>query len=353
MNEELESNEQLVAGNNPFTSSARSQMATVQVEQERAVAEVQAAIILARRFPRDPVQSMDKILNSCTRPGLAESALYSYSRGGTDITGPSIRLAEAMAQAWGNLSYGIRELEQRDGESTVEAFAWDLETNVRQTKIFQVSHERHSKRGTTKLTDPRDIYETIANNAARRLRSCLLGILPGDVTEEAVKQCEVTMRSNADTSPEAIQKMLKAFADNFGVSKEQIEKRIQRRVDSIQPAQVISLRKIFASLKDGMSNADDWFEGGTEKKEFIKKPAKQEPSDAEVQQQPAQNGQDAQRMSLVDEINEKADAAGMSVKTIKAWAHKEGLVQDATMVLGKYPTESLEAILARWEEISK
>lgn len=259
MNEEPE-NTQLTAASNPFSNSNRNQLATVQVEQERAVAEVQSAILLARRFPRDPVQAVDRILNACTRPGLAEGALYTYSRGGSEISGPSIRLAEAMAQAWGNLSFGIRELEQRDGESTVEAFAWDLETNVRQTKVFQISHERHTKSSVKKLTDPRDIYELVANNGARRLRACILGVIPGDVTEEAVKQCEVTLRSSADTSPEATQKMVKAFCE-YGVTKEQIEKRIQRRIDTIQPAQVISLRKIYASIKDGMSNAEDWFEG--------------------------------------------------------------------------------------------
>lgn len=273
---------ELSAASNPFLAQ-KGQLATVQVEQERAVAEVQAAIILARRFPRDPVQATDRILNACTRPGLAEGALYTYSRGGTEISGPSIRLAEAMAQCWGNLSFGIRELEQRDGESTVEAFAWDLETNVRQTKVFQIAHERHSKKGVTKLSDPRDIYELVANNGARRLRACILGVIPGDVTEEAVKQCEVTMRSTADTSPDAIQKMVKVFAE-FGVTKEQIEKRIQRRIDTIQPAQVISLRKIYASLKDGMSNPEDWFEGAgqpVEKPSLVKKKTEKAPEQLE------------------------------------------------------------------------
>ena len=32
-----------------------------------------------------------------------------------------------MAQAWGNMQFGIRELDQRNGESTVQAFAWDVE----------------------------------------------------------------------------------------------------------------------------------------------------------------------------------------------------------------------------------
>jgi len=223
------------------------------------MAEVQGAIILAKRFPRSQIESMDRILVACQRPGLAEQALYSYSRGGSEITGPSIRLAEAIAQNWGNVQFGIKELEQRNGESTVEAFCWDMETNVRQVKTFQVKHERHTKKGSYKLEDPRDIYELAANQGARRLRACILGIIPGDVIESAVTQCESTLKAKADTSPEALKKLVDTFAAH-SVTKEQIEKRIQRRLDTITPAQLIQLRKIYNSLKDGMSSVADWFE---------------------------------------------------------------------------------------------
>ena len=233
--------------------------ALVEVEQGRAVAEVQSAIVLAKRFPRNQIDALDRILVACQRPGLAEQALYTYARGGTEITGPSIRLAECLAQNWGNVQFGIKELEQRNGESTVEAFAWDMETNVRQTKAFQVKHERYTKKGKYALEDPRDIYEMIANNGARRLRACILGIIPGDIVEAAQGQCESTMKAKADTSPEALKKLVDAFA-GYGVTKEQIEKRIQRRIDTITAAQLIQLRKIYNSLKDGMSGAADWFE---------------------------------------------------------------------------------------------
>ena len=230
--------------------------AVAQTDQQRAIAEVQAAMMIARANPRDPIVAMDRILNACTRPTLANAAVYTYNRGGSDVSGPSIRLAEAMAQAWGNMQFGIRELEQRGGESTVQAFAWDVETNTRREVTFQVPHMRYTKRGVTRLEDPRDVYEMVANQGARRLRACILAVIPGDVTEAAVAQCETTMHTAADTSPEAIAKLVGAF-EAFGVTREQIERRIQRRLDAIQPAQVVSLRKVYASLRDGMSGAAD------------------------------------------------------------------------------------------------
>jgi hypothetical protein len=239
--------------------------ALVEVEQQRAMVEVQGAIILAKKFPRNQIEALDKIKVACQRTGLAEQALYSYSRGGTEITGPSIRLAEAIAQNWQNLQFGIRELEQRNGESTVEAFCWDVESNTRHVKTFQVKHERFTKKGSYRLEDPRDIYELTANQGARRLRAAILSIIPGDIVETAVTECEATLKAKADTSAEALKKLIEAFAA-FKVTKDQIEKRIQRRLDTITPAQLIQLRKIYNSMRDGMSAAADWFEAaaGTE-----------------------------------------------------------------------------------------
>lgn len=236
----------------------------VEQETQRAIAEVQAAIMLAKRFPRNQAEAMDRILMSCQRQSLAEQSVYSYSRGGSEITGPSIRLAEAIAQQWGNMQFGIRELEQKNGESTVEAFAWDVETNTRQVKVFQVPHVRHTRQGAKRLEDPRDIYEMIANQGARRLRACILGVIPGDVVDAAVDQCEATMKAKADTSPEGIKKLVAAFAP-FGVTSDMIAKRIQRtNLESITPAQVVALKKVYASLRDGMSTPATWFDGFTE-----------------------------------------------------------------------------------------
>lgn len=238
--------------------------ASTEVAVQRELAEVQGAVLMARRFPRDQIKAMDKIIQACTRPSLAEAALYSYSRGGTEITGPSIRLAEVLAQNWGNMSFGMREVEQRafagrPGESTMVSYCWDLESNVRDERVFQVKHVRDTRSGQTKLTDGRDIYETIANQGARRLRACILAVIPGDVVETAVEQCEATLLAKADTSPEAVGKLVTAF-EKFGVTREQIETRIQRRIDTIRPAQIVQLRKVWASLNEGMSVASEWFQ---------------------------------------------------------------------------------------------
>lgn len=249
---------------NPFSAgeiaaNTRGSGGLISVESQRAVAEVQARMMIAKANPRDPIRAMELILNDCTRPTLANTAVYQYARGGTDIRGPSIRLAEAMAQRWGNIASGIKELARHGEYSECVAYCWDLESGYYDERQFQVRHWRDTRQGGYRLTDERDIYELIANMGQRRKRAVLLTVIPGDVTEAALQACERTMTARADTSPEGIKKMLDAFAE-FNVTQPQIEARIQRRLDAIRPAQVVMLQKIYASLRDGMSDAADWFD---------------------------------------------------------------------------------------------
>ena len=168
--------------------------------------------------------------------------MYEYPRGGTKVSGPSIRLAEAMAQNWGNIDFGITELEQKNGESQVMAYAWDLETNTRQVKIFSVPHVRGTKKGNVPLTDPRDVYEMVANQGARRL-------------------CEDTL-INGEKKPliDLVRDMAAIFQNEFGVPLDAIEKYIGCKSEAFSMRDLVRLKKVYTSLRDGMAKRADVFE---------------------------------------------------------------------------------------------
>ena len=224
----------------------------------REVATVQGQILIAKRFPRDVDLSLQKIERACSRTRLASLAIYQYQRGGTDITGPSIRLAEAVASAWGNVKYGFDVMESSTLSNKVRAYAYDMESNVQAERIFSVSNMRFTRAGQHQMTDPRDIYENIANNASRRIRACILEIIPADVIEYAMECCDKTIRQNIKITPESLDKLCAAFAE-YGVTKIQIEAKIQRNLSSIGTAQYIQLRNIYTSLKDGIAKSEDFF----------------------------------------------------------------------------------------------
>ncbi|QPA56276.1 hypothetical protein [Lysinibacillus sphaericus] len=234
--------------------------ALAQASASREMEEVKGQIFMAKQFPRNVFQAEQRVLDTCKRPALAQTAMYSYPKGGTKVTGPSIRLAEAIAQNWGNLSYGIQELEQRNGESVAKAFCWDLETNVRQEKVFTVKHAIGTKKGLKQLTDPRDIYEKVANDGARRLRSCILGVIPGDIVDKAVVQCTETLAGNSKGPlKDRIASMLKGFKDHYRVTQEMVETKFGYNADSFSEYDYVELLNIANSLKDGMSKVEDWF----------------------------------------------------------------------------------------------
>ncbi|MBF4041916.1 hypothetical protein ISI04_08850 [Burkholderia pseudomallei] len=249
----------------PFGNSRAelAQTAGARQNQSREIAEMQVTYLMAQQFPRDPAKAMNRILDAFTRLSLAEKSQYEYSRGGTEIRGPSIKAMEAIAAEWENIDVKWRVLSRGvDARgipfSEVEASAIDTQTRTRKTIAFPVSHWRDTKTGGYALKDERDIYELCANMAQRRVRACIEAVIPTDVIEAAMEQADTTLQK-VDTSPEAMQKMLVAF-EPFGVTRAHIEKRIQRSLDSIKPTQVVSLKRIYASLRDGVSEPADWFE---------------------------------------------------------------------------------------------
>ena len=231
-------------------------------EMARHIQEIQAAIIVAKKCPRDENAAYAKIIEACKRPSLAEQAIYSFPRGNSTVSGPSIRLAEVLARAWGNIRTEVRELPgDRPGESEVQAVAWDLETNYYEVKTFTVKHVRHTKSGTYPLTDPRDIYEMVANQGARRKRACILAVIPGDIVEEAIKQVELTLK-NTSSEPlkDRVRKMLTAFQSEYQVTQQMIERRLGHKLDAISETELVQLRGIYKALRDNMAKREDYFE---------------------------------------------------------------------------------------------
>ncbi|ASB52572.1 hypothetical protein [Bacillus velezensis] len=233
---------------------------TTEAMVSRQAQEVQAAMVIAKKFPRDVYAAFDRIKKACERRLLAENAVYEYPRGGTKVSGPSIRLAEALAQNWGNIDYGIMELEQKAGESSVMAYAWDLETNTRQTKIFTVKHERKARGAITKLDDPRDIYEMVANQGARRVRACILGVIPGDIVDAAVDMCQKTLISgHKEPLEDRLRSAFSLFKKEFGITKEMIQEYIGSNVDAFTEQDFLKIGRIYTALRDGMAKKEDYF----------------------------------------------------------------------------------------------
>jgi hypothetical protein len=235
-----------------------------QEKSSEAMHRIQAMYVLARKFPRHAQKSIIEIQEACSRQTLAEKALYAYPRGGQVITGPSIRLAEVFALAWGNMDYGMREIDQVSGpnaHSVIEAYCSDLEKNVHQHRAFQVFHKMKLKgnRGMKVLDDPRDVYEHVANYGARRMRACILALIPAYIREDAESRVKATLKSDAVPLVERVNKMVSAF-QSVGVTIDLLEKRLDHATNLITEDELIELRGVYTALKDGEGKRQDFFQ---------------------------------------------------------------------------------------------
>lgn len=237
--------------------------AMVQVEMTKAIQEIQAKVISAKRFPRDMVRVRARIMEECRSITLAEEAEWKFPRSGEMLKGPSIRIAEVIMRCYGNMSAGVRELERREGKSIAQAFCWDMETNVSSEQDFEVPHHIEvGKKGAKrlkKLTDPRDIYELVANNGARRKRAAILAMVPMSIVEDAMAWCRQTLvKGGGEPIEKRLAMMLTKFKE-LGVSAEMIEERIGHKIDITTAEEIVDLTSIYNSLKNNQAKRSDFF----------------------------------------------------------------------------------------------
>ncbi|MFE5368118.1 hypothetical protein [Streptomyces mirabilis] len=201
------------------------------VEQSRAVAEVQAAIYVARQFPRDVGRSRSAMQAACGTMALADKAFYEFPRAGGKVTGSTIHLAKTLAQSWGNIQYGVSEMRRDDSyrQSEMQAWAWDVEANTRHVLTFIVPHAKFANKKVVQLEDLRDIYENNANNGARRLREAIFAVIPDFFIDEAEDLCRETLHKG-DGRP--IEQRIEGAVGVFkglGISEERLEQKLGRK----------------------------------------------------------------------------------------------------------------------------
>ena len=243
----------------------RKQGAVAQYQESKELSEIKGKMYLARQFPRDQEWALQGALQECERKELAESAQYEYPKGDSVVKGPSIRLVEVLARHWGNITSGVDEIESKDGETTIKSYAWDLETNVSDSKTFSVKHERTAGKGKDKyikkLTDEREIYEMVANKGARRKRACILAVLPGWYVDAAVTACEETLKrslTEGKSMEEVISSLVAAF-EEFGITPAQIEEKMGKEIGNLSKNDVVKLRHLYSAIKDGFVKPGDAF----------------------------------------------------------------------------------------------
>jgi hypothetical protein len=231
----------------------------VSYDQARAQKEIEGAIVLSKRFPRDEMTMLTRIQRACQRPAFAEKARYVFPRGGAEISGPSVNLAREMARLWGNIRFGLEVMRDDDDSRKVRAFAWDMESNTTVYSETEFKKLIYRKKEGWVVPDERDLRELTNKHGAIAVRNCILQLIPPDFIEDAMNECKQTLRGTLGKGrDEILKKLVKAF-DELAITPAMIEARYGYKIAALTEDDIDELRGIFESIKDGNSKRDEHF----------------------------------------------------------------------------------------------
>lgn len=250
----------------PLPQATAETASTVLAAQAKAMVEARHTIAL--KFPRDLDAARERLLKECARPSFAEVAIYRKPVG-EGIEGPSIRLAEAAAQALGNIVVDTPAIYDDLEKRIVRVSVQDMERNVSYAKDItihktverssvrdgdEVIRQRTNSKGRTvyvkRATDD-EILNTENALISKCLRTLLLRVVPGWLVEEAMQAVYATrQKANAQDPDAARRKLFDAF-NAIGVTVEQIKKYLGHDAATLAPKELDELRGIYTAIKDG------------------------------------------------------------------------------------------------------
>lgn len=233
-------------------------------EASRNQHEMQAAIIVAKKFPRDEAAAFAKLMKAALRPSFAEDAAYKFPRGGQDVTGPSVNVAREAARVWGNIRYGLEVIRDDHTSRLIRGWAWDMETNTKveaEDDFKKMIQRKDGRGGTVWLTpDERDLRELTNRRGAILMRNCILQLLPKDLIEDALFQCTATLKDKSAKDPEGTRKRLVVNFSAVNVTPEMIAQKLGHPLAEASPDELAELQGVYTSIKDGNSTWREYTE---------------------------------------------------------------------------------------------
>ena len=226
--------------------------------------EIQSAILIAKQMPRSEAQAFSKLMMSCQRGSFADDVTYSFPRGGSTVTGPSVHLAREAARVWGNIRYGLDIISDEEESRVIRGWAWDMETNTKVASDDAFKKLIFRKKGGWIKPDERDLRELTNRRGAILVRNCILQLLPKDLIEDALYQARKTIEAGAAEDPDSAKKRLLASFATIGVTAEMLMEKLGGPFSELTPQELTELRGIYKSIADGNSK---WSEYAAEKAE--------------------------------------------------------------------------------------
>lgn len=219
-------------------------------------AEIDIQIATAKKYNRD----IKNVLNDIRTYAMmdtetAQECFYSLSRAGNEIEGVSIRFAEIVANAWGNLRIATRIIGNDGKTITAQGVCHDLQTNV--AVSVEVKRRITDKNGRTFSED----MQVVTGNAASAIafRNAVMKVIPKAITKkitDEVKQVAIGTTKDIETR----RKAMIEYAKKFGITEQQVLFYCGvKSVEAIDNQMLFNFRGAINAINEGSSTVEEMF----------------------------------------------------------------------------------------------
>jgi hypothetical protein len=218
--------------------------------------EIDVQIVTARRFPRSLKTFKDRALEMATLDQeTAESCIYALPRDGKTIEGPSARLAEILASAYGHMRVEGRPVDDDGKFITARGTAWDIQNNV--LIAFETKRRVTNKRN-QRFSD--DMIAVTANAATSiAIRNSVLKVIPKAFWGPIYEACRKAAVGDATTLVQRRDAMLVYFL-KMGVTNERVFQLLEiKGAEDITLDHLATLKGLATAIKEGDTTVDEAF----------------------------------------------------------------------------------------------
>lgn len=220
-------------------------------------AEIDVQISTAKAFPRSLKMFLDKATGMATlNENIASSCRYALPRGGKDLEGPTVRLAEIVCSTYGNIRAGARVIANDGKTITAQGICHDLETNYSVTvEVKRRITDRNNK------TFNEDM-QVVTGNAACAIayRNAVFKVVPSAMVAEIYDAAKQVSRGTMETLVTRREKAVE-YLKSLGVTVKQICDVLEiKKVEDIDLDKLDTLRGMCTLIKNGESTVSDLFD---------------------------------------------------------------------------------------------
>jgi hypothetical protein len=228
--------------------------------------EIDVQISTAKTYPRNLPQVLNKIETYATMDTeTAEDCFYALRRKGrpgdedTIIEGVSVRMAEIIAGAWGNMRVQTRIIGNDGKTITVQGMCHDLETNL--AVSVEVKRRITGRDGRTFSED----MQVVTGNAASAIafRNAVLKVVPKAVTKNVIDRVkDVAMGQSIDL--ETVRQRLISYYAKLAVPVDQLLSYLSITAASeMDKEKCFQLKGLANAIKEGTTTVKETFASHT------------------------------------------------------------------------------------------